>query len=77
MSLWTDSECEEHGPFDDVCPKCPTVDEMIAAGDFYGVACRVLCVHEHGGWATKASFLGDAMQQCFEAGRASLKESGA
>jgi hypothetical protein len=67
---WFDGECDEHGPLEDgQCPRCPTKEELIAARDFYGLACRVLEEHWEGGWATKASYLGRAMEMCFEAGK--------
>lgn len=67
---WMDDECEEHGPLDESgqCSQCPTKEQLIAAGDFYGLAYRVLDEHRCGGEATKASYLGDAMKLCFEAG---------
>lgn len=70
---WFDGICEEHGPLDEggQCPQCPTKEQLIEAGDFYGLAYRVLDEHQCGSEATKASYLGEAMQQCFEAGKRS------
>ncbi len=67
---WSEGECDEHGPLvNHVCPECPTEEDMLAIEDFAGIAFRVLDVHEHGGYSTKAHYLGEAMKRCFEAGR--------
>ena len=68
---WIDDECDEHGPLvDHECPECPTKEQLIEARDFSALAYRVLDEHQYGGYATKAHYLGKAMQQCFKAGQA-------
>lgn len=72
---WLNGECDEHGPLvDGACPECPTEEQMIEDGDFYGVADRILDLHE--GHATRASYLGEAMGRCYAAGRRDARNEG-